>query len=90
MVYLRKKFDDKSPMIKLILAILTETIIFLFAFFVLILGGASIASLAMGQLVPALGISMGVVYLALPTSGAVLILYNILNIIDLFNKKEDN
>lgn len=83
MVFFRQKLDNKSPQVKFILSVMTEIVVLLFSALVLVLGGVQISKLAMGQISPALGIPMGYVYLALPLSGIITIIYNILNLVDL-------
>lgn len=83
MVFFRKKLDNKSPQVKFILSVMTEIVVLLFSALVLVLGGVQISKLAMGQISPALGIPMGYIYLALPLSGIITIIYNILNLVDL-------
>lgn len=53
--------------------------IIIFVFLVFIIGGTRYVyiSLSLGQLSPALGVSMGYVYLILPISGAIIIYYKI-------------
>ncbi|WP_300259067.1 TRAP transporter small permease [Clostridium sp.] len=83
MVFFRQKLDNKSPKVKFILSIITEIVVLIFSALVLVLGGAQISNLAMGQISPALGIPMGYIYLALPFSGVITIIYNVLNLVDL-------
>lgn len=86
MVFLRQKLEGKSDKVKLGLNVMTELVVMVFSALVLVFGGIQISMLAMGQVSPALGISMGYIYLALPLSGIITIIYNILNLADL--KKE--
>lgn len=88
MVFLRQKLEGKSDSMKLALNIMTELVVMVFSALVLVFGGIQISMLAMGQVSPALGISMGYIYLALPLSGIITIIYNVLNLADL--KKEVN
>ncbi|MDB8791620.1 MULTISPECIES: TRAP transporter small permease [Romboutsia] len=83
MVFFRQKLESKSPKVKMILNVMTELVVMVFSALVLVLGGVQISMLAMGQVSPSLGISMGYIYLALPLSGVITIIYNILNLIDL-------
>lgn len=83
MVFFRQKLDNKSPKAKLGLSIMTELVVLVFSTLVLVFGGVQISNLAMGQISPALGIPMGYIYLALPLSGVITIIYNILNLADL-------
>ena len=55
----------------------------LFAALVLVFGGFKMSQLSMGQSSSSLQIPMGYIYLALPLSGVVTIVYNILNISDI-------
>ncbi|WP_042276299.1 TRAP transporter small permease [[Clostridium] dakarense] len=86
MVFFRQRLEGKSPKVKMGLEIMTELVVMVFSALVLVLGGVQISMLAMGQVSPALGIPMGYIYLALPLSGIITIIYNILNLVDL--KKE--
>ena len=83
MVFFRQKIEGKSPKVKMGLNIMTELVVMIFSALVLVLGGVQISMLAMGQISPALGIPMGYIYLALPLSGVITIIYNILNLFDL-------
>lgn len=83
MVFFRQKLDNKSPKAKLLLSVMTEIAVLVFSVLVLVFGGVQISNLAMGQISPALGIPMGYIYLALPLSGIITIIYNILNLADL-------
>lgn len=67
-----------------------EILIFLFAGIVMLYGGISITRLTMSQITASLQIPMGYVYLVVPISGALIMIYNILNIADLLNRKEED
>ena len=69
---------------------MTELVVLVFSALVLVLGGVQISNLAMGQISPALGIPMGYIYLALPLSGVITIIYNILNLFDLKQQLTDS
>lgn len=58
----------------------------LFAISVLIFGGVSITRLTMTQVTASLGIPMGYVYAVVPISGVITVIYNILNISELFKQ----
>lgn len=60
----------------------------LFAAVILLYGGSQITALAMGQSTSSLGVAIGVFYVVLPLSGALNVLYVILNINDIL--KEDD
>lgn len=65
------------------LAILSEVIIFIFSLVVLVWGGISITDLAMGQMTSALGVPIGVFYIALPVSGVLNMIYSLINIYEI-------
>ena len=85
MVFFKEKFQAKDPKRKIALDILAELVVMIFSALVLVLGGVQISNLAMGQISPALGIPMGYIYLALPLSGVITIIYNVLNLADIKN-----
>ena len=60
----------------------SEIVVILFAALVLVFGGFKMSQLSMGQISSSLQIPMGYIYLALPLSGVITIVYNILNIYD--------
>ena len=60
-----------------------EIIIMVFAVLVLVFGGWNMSRLSMGQLSSSLQIPMGYIYLALPLSGVITAIYNVLNISDI-------
>ena len=62
-----------------VLEIISECLVLLLAAVVLLYGGVSI----MNQVTASLGIPMGTVYTVLPLSGALIVVYSVLNIIDL-------
>ncbi|MBO9495126.1 TRAP transporter small permease [Thalassotalea sp. G20_0] len=68
-----------------------EATTILFASIVMIYGGGKLflKILAMGQVSPALGMPMGLIYLALPVSGALILFYSLLSIIDLLRGTAD-
>lgn len=81
--------DKAKGNLRKYLEIFSEIIAFLFSLCILIYGGLKITKLAMGQLTASIGISVGVFYIALPLCGLINIIYIILNIIEILNKKED-
>lgn len=83
MVFFIEKFSQIN---QIRIAILSEIMVFLFSFFVLTWGGETITSLTMTQMSPALKVSMGYVYLVLPTCGIITMIYSVLNICDLLKK----
>ncbi len=87
MSFLVDKLSDKNQnKIKL----LSEIIVIVFAALVLVFGGFRMSQLSMGQLSSSLQIPMGYIYLALPLSGVITVVYNILNILDLIKALEKN
>uniref|UniRef100_UPI002602E668 TRAP transporter small permease n=1 Tax=Fusobacterium sp. TaxID=68766 RepID=UPI002602E668 len=86
MVFFVEKFSKKE---QIYIGILSEIVILLFAFGVLVCGGKAITELTMTQISPALRISMGYVYSVLPTCGVITSIYSILNIKDLLNKLKE-
>lgn len=56
-----------------------HTIVFLFSFFILLIGGYRLVNLTftLNQISPALGISMGYIYLVLPLTGILMMYYSI-------------
>lgn len=86
MVFFVEKFSKKE---QLYIGILSEIVILLFAFGVLVCGGKAITELTMTQISPALRISMGYVYSVLPTCGVITSIYSIFNIKDLLNKLKE-
>ena len=75
---------DKLTGIKAIyLGIITEVIVLIFAAVVLVYGGIEITKLTMTQITASLGVVMGYVYIIIPITGVLILVYNILNIADL-------
>lgn len=77
--------DRMSPGAKKILAVFGEIIACLFAGIILVYGGMRITNLAMGQMTSSLGVPIGIFYIVLPLSGALNVVYTILNIIGIMN-----
>lgn len=67
------------------LAIFAEIVACAFSAVILVYGGLQITGLAMGQMTSSLGVPIGVFYIVLPLSGALNIIYTILNIIEILN-----
>ncbi|HCW54840.1 MAG TPA: TRAP transporter small permease [Clostridium sp.] len=86
MTFVFDKFSDAN---KNRIRIITEVIVFIFAAFVLVVGGFKISMLEMGQTEAALGIPVGCIYLALPLSGVFTCIYNILNLSDLIAESKE-
>ncbi len=66
-----------------VLSIIGEILVMVLAGSVMIYGGFTIMQLTMTQSTASLGIPMGVVYAIIPISGILIVLFSIINIIDL-------
>ncbi len=75
--------DKGSPMVKLLLSLLSEVLIMIIAIGVLLVGGLSFMEVGAIQVSPTLGITMNIIYLILPVSGILIILFNFINIAEL-------
>ncbi len=80
MSFLVDKLNEKN---QTKINLLSEIVVFIFAALVLVFGGFKISSLAMGQSSASLQIPMGYIYFALPLSGMITMIYNVLNISDI-------
>jgi len=83
-------FDKLSEKNQTKVKLLYEVIIMGFAVLVLVFGGWNMSQLSMGQLSSSLQIPMGYIYLALPLSGVITAIYNILNISDIVKELSGN
>ncbi len=74
--------------IKRNIALFTNLIIILFAFFVMVIGGFNLVALTvfLEQISSALQIQLGYVYLAVPISGILIIFYSAINIFEIYNR----
>ncbi|MCJ8342426.1 MAG: TRAP transporter small permease [Cetobacterium sp.] len=84
MVFLLESLSKK---LQVVLGVLSEVVIFLFALGVLLKGGLAITTLTMTQTTPALGISMGYIYSIIPICGVLICIYSLLNINTLLKEK---
>lgn len=66
-----------------VLNIISEILIIILAGSVMVYGGVTIMDLTMTQSTASLGIPMGVVYTIIPLSGVLIVIYAVLNIVDL-------
>lgn len=83
-------FSDKlSGRNAVLLSIISEVLILVFAALVLIFGGVSIVKLTLTQVTASLGIPMGYVYTIMPVSGVLIAIYNIINISNLCARLKD-
>lgn len=79
--------DKVTGQKKKVLEICIELLIILFALVVMVYGGISIMKLTMTQITASLGVSMGLIYTIIPLSGILIVIYGIMNIIDLAKGK---
>lgn len=75
-----------APRPKLMTELIVQVLIGIFAFVVLLIGGVKLVTLTLltNQVSPALGVKMGHVYLALPISGAVILLVAVESVAEKF------
>ena len=81
--------DKLAPAQRKVLEIVLEVLVIAFAAIVLIYGGFTIMKLTMTQKTASLGIPMGIIYTVVPLSGIVIVIYAILNMIELFKGNLD-
>lgn len=84
MTFILDKLNKKG---QLVLSVISEIVVAIFAVLVLVYGGISITSLTLSQISPSLGASMGYIYMVLPISGIFTLVYTILNVKDLLSGK---
>ena len=80
--------DNVTGALRKLLETAIELLIMVMVAGIMIYGGASLMQLTMTQKTASLGIPMGVIYTIVPVSGALVFVYGILNIIDLWRRKE--
>lgn len=80
--------DNITGMSRKILEIAIEILVMVMVAAIMIYGGTAIMKLTMIQKTASLGIPMGVIYTIIPTSGVLIFVYGILNIIDLWRGDE--
>lgn len=68
---------------RLVLEIVIECLVIVLAGGIMVYGGFNIMQLTMTQITASLGIPMGAVYTVLPLSGVLIVIYAVLNIVDL-------
>lgn len=69
-----------------IMSIISEILVMLFAGLVLVYGGSAITKLTSTQITASLGVHMSYIYIVLPISGVITILYNIINLAVMFKQ----
>ena len=72
--------ERTSPEMRKGFAIFSEIVAAVFAGVILVYGGIQITTLALGQMTSSLGVPVGVLYVVLPLSGVLNVIYTILNI----------
>ncbi|ARK28552.1 TRAP transporter small permease [Halalkalibacter krulwichiae] len=75
-LFFREKF---SPRTQLLIERVTDVLIILLAAILMVFGGIKIVLLTSAQTAAATGISLGVVYAALPVSGVFIIIYTVIS-----------
>ncbi|MDD7390579.1 MAG: TRAP transporter small permease [Lachnospiraceae bacterium] len=81
--------DKLSGMPRKVLEIAIEGLVIILAGGIMVYGGFNIMDLTMTQVTASLGIPMGVVYTVLPLSGILIVIYSVLNIVDLVTGYEN-
>lgn len=71
-----------------VLETVIELLVILTVGSIMVYGGFSIMNLTMTQVTASLGIPMGIIYAILPVSGILIVVYGVMNIIDLWNDAE--
>ncbi|WP_243009139.1 TRAP transporter small permease [Clostridium sp. AM58-1XD] len=80
--------DQTKPKIQLFLSVFSEVLILLVAALVFLFGGKGFMLVGAMQLSPTLSITMDWIYVILPVSGVLIILYSIINIAELVSSRE--
>ena len=75
--------DNVTGKKRVILEVAIEILCILFAGVVMLFGGITITMLTMTQKTASLGVHMGTIYVVVPITGALIVFYGVLNIIDL-------
>lgn len=74
---------------RLLIRIVNDLFILVFAVLVLIKGGLQAVNMTMSQLTPVLGIQMGLVYSILPICGVIIVIYKLLGIQEYSEKPDE-
>ncbi len=77
MGFLADRFPENR---RFLLELFSEILVFLFSAVVMVYGGFSIMKLTMSQVTASLGIPMGIVYMVVPLSGILILVYSVLNV----------
>ncbi len=86
MDFFAAKFTGKSSVI---LLIFSECLVLIFAALVLVYGGINITKLTMTQITASLGVPMSYVYVVIPISGVITIIYTIMNLTELTSQLKE-
>lgn len=79
--------DRVSEGKRIALPMISECLVFVFGAVVMVYGGIQIVSLTMAQKTASLGIPMGYVYTIVPVGGGLIVVYSILNLIQMAGEK---
>ena len=84
--------DKMPPSIKKITLIVLQLLVIVFSSLVLVFGGIELVDLTLelNQISAALSLNMGIVYAILPISGVLLIVYSLVNLVDLLSGNTHN
>lgn len=85
-LFIVKKFP---PAIKKVVKMIVECLIILFSVVIMIGGGFRAVLLTIEQTSAALGLSMSVVYFALPLSGLMITGYSLIHLIEIYHEKDE-
>lgn len=77
-----------KPKAQMFFGLLAEAVALVFSIMILVFGGVQIAKLAMGQMTSSLGVPIGIFYVVLPVAGILIVVYSIMNMIDIVNGKQ--
>ena len=83
MSYVADKFTGFKA---LIMGIASEVLVMVFSGAVMVYGGIAITKLTMTQVTASLGVSMAIIYVVVPISGVLIMIYNVLNIAHLIKE----
>lgn len=78
--------DKLTGKAKNVLEVLIDVLTFVFAAVVMVYGGISITKLTMIQITASLRIPMGYVYVILPISGVLIMIFSAMNAVEMFHK----
>ena len=75
--------EKMNHKLQILFGVLAEIVALIFAGAILIYGGVKISTLAMGQMTSALSVPIGIFYVVMPVTGILILLYSVLNIIEI-------